>query len=178
MVDPQNSIIDAHIHIWAADQKAYPLAPGFVDSDLWIPSYEPQDHLAIAGGLGVGRINFVQMTWYGTDHSYILDQIAAAEFNRISVIVPAAGFRVTQGTPHFWSRPADSGGQVRCAFCPSCGSRLWHQDAAGAEKTLSIKGGSLDEPPDLAASDHIWTSRKLAGVVIPDGVRRSPEEPD
>ncbi len=96
----------------------------------------------------------------------------------ISVIVPAGGFRVTQGTPHFWSRPADSGGVVRCAFCPTCGSRLWHQDAAGAEKTLSIKGGSLDEPPDIAASNHIWTSRKLPGVVIPDGARQSPEEPD
>ncbi len=96
----------------------------------------------------------------------------------ISVIVPAGSFRVTQGTPHFWSRPADSGGGVKCAFCPTCGSRLWHQDAEGAENTLSIKGGSLDEPPDIAASNHIWTSRKLPGVVIPDGVRQSPKEPD
>ena len=96
----------------------------------------------------------------------------------ISVIVPADGFRVTQGTPHFWSRPAGSGGQVICAFCPSCGSRLWHADEAGVETTLSIKGGSLDEPPDIAASNHIWTSRKLPGVVIPDGARQSPEEPN
>ena len=96
----------------------------------------------------------------------------------ISVLVPADGFRVTQGTPHFWSRPADSGGQVKCAFCPSCGSRLWHADEAGVETTLSIKGGSLDEPPDIAASNHIWTSRKLPGVVIPDGARQSPEEPN
>ena len=57
MVDPENSIIDSHIHIWAADQESYPLALGFADSDLWIPSYEPQDHLAIAGDLGIGRIN-------------------------------------------------------------------------------------------------------------------------
>ena len=96
----------------------------------------------------------------------------------ISVIVARSGFRVTRGSPRFWARPADSGGRVKCAFCPACGSRLWHQDEAGEEATLSIKGGSLDEPPDIAASSHIWTSRKLPGVVIPDGVRQSPEEPD
>jgi hypothetical protein len=95
----------------------------------------------------------------------------------ISIIVAQSGFRVTQGEPNFWSRPADSGNWVKFAFCPSCGSRLWHQDAEGAEPTLSIKGGSLDEPPDIAASAHIGTSRKLAGVVIPDGARQSPEEP-
>ena len=69
-------IIDAHIHVWAADTERYPLAPGFDDSDLWIPSYEADDHLATAAPLGVGRINFVQITWYGTDHTYILDLIA------------------------------------------------------------------------------------------------------
>ena len=43
---------------------------------------------------------------------------------------------------------------------------------------LSVKGGSLDEPVDLRDAIHIWTSRKLAGVVIPDDVRQFPEEPD
>ncbi len=41
-----------------------------------------------------------------------------------------------------------------------------------------MKGGSLDAPPDLSQAKHIWTSRKLAGVIIPDGVETWPEEPD
>jgi hypothetical protein len=33
--------------------------------------------------------------------------------------------------------------------------------------TLSIKGGSLDQPTDLADAIHIWVSRKLSGVIVP-----------
>ena len=95
----------------------------------------------------------------------------------ISVIVPRKGLRVTRGAAKFWTRPSDSGGLVECAFCPNCGSRLWHVSEDGSE-TLSIKGGSLDEPPDISAAIHIWTSRRLPGVVIPDGVRQCPEEPE
>ena len=94
----------------------------------------------------------------------------------ISFIVPRQGLRLTKGTPKFWSRPADSGGRVDCAFCPNCGSRLWHE--AEGEPTVSIKGGSLDDPPDLSTAFHIWTSRKLPGVVIPDGAEQFPEEPE
>jgi hypothetical protein len=95
----------------------------------------------------------------------------------ISFIVSVAGFRVTRGAAKFWTRPTDSGGRVKCAFCPNCGSRLWHE-AEGGSETVSIKGGSLDDPPDVSSAIHIWTSRKLPGVAIPDGARRFPEEPD
>ena len=95
----------------------------------------------------------------------------------ISLIVPREGLRVTQGVPRFWTRPADSGGRVKCAFCPNCGSRLWHESEGGSE-TVSIKGGSLDEPPDISAASHIWTSRKLPGLGMPEGARQFPEEPE
>ena len=57
-----------------------------------------------------------------------------------------------------------------------CGSRLWHEGPGW--DVLSVKGGSLDEPVDLATAIHIWTSRKLPGVVIPEGAAQFPEEPD
>ena len=93
----------------------------------------------------------------------------------ISVMVPAAAFRVTQGAAREWTRPADSGNVVVCHFCPNCGSRLWH-DAPG-QATISVKGGSLDEPVDLSGATHIWTVRKLEGVVIPEGAKQYPGEP-
>ncbi len=104
----------------------------------------------------------------------------------ISLIVPRKGLRVAQGTPKFWTRPTDSGGQIECAFCPNCGSRLWHESEGGSEtvsikggsEKVSIKGGSLDEPPNISAAIHIWTSRKLPGVVIADAVQQFPEEPE
>jgi hypothetical protein len=94
----------------------------------------------------------------------------------ISVIVRQADFRLTRGRVRTWSRPTDSGRTLDCAFCPDCGSRLWHQ-TAGEGETVSVKGGSLDQPPDLQQAVHIWTSRKLPGVVIPDGVVQFPQEP-
>jgi hypothetical protein len=95
----------------------------------------------------------------------------------ISVIVKRSDFRVTQGEVKVWQRPTDSGGMLACAFCPGCGSRLWHEsiDTTG---TISVKGGSLDGPPDLRSAFHIWTSRKLPGVIIPETARQFPGEPD
>jgi hypothetical protein len=52
---------------------------------------------------------------------------------------------------------------------------VWH--ATQGEDVVSIKGGSLDEPVDLTDAMHIWTSRKLAGVVIPDNSVQYAEEP-
>jgi hypothetical protein len=93
----------------------------------------------------------------------------------ISVEMPKAGLAVTQGTPKYWSRDTDSGRKLRCAFCPDCGSRLWHESEAG---WMTLKGGSLDQPVDLSPAIHIWTERKLPGVVIPEGAKQYPGEPD
>ncbi len=101
---------------------------------------------------------------------------AASAFG-ISVIVPRAAFRLTRGTPKFWSRATDSGHTLECAFCPDCGSRLWHQRRGTAE-TISVKGGSLDEPVDLRRAVHIWTSRMLPGIIVPEGASQFPGEPE
>jgi hypothetical protein len=53
------------------------------------------------------------------------------------------------------------------------GSRLWHE-TEGEPETISIKGGSLDEPVDLGSAIHIWTTRKLpAEIVAVMGQRRA-----
>lgn len=92
----------------------------------------------------------------------------------VTVMVDAAAFRLVKGAAKTWERGTDSGRRLSCHFCPDCGSRVWH---SGEWPTVSIKGGTLDEPPDLSRAVHIWTKRKLAGVVIPDGAETWPEEP-
>lgn len=94
----------------------------------------------------------------------------------ISVIVRAADLRVLRGETRAWTRPADSGASVECHFCPACGSRLWHIGSDDRDR-VSVKGGSLDDPPDLAAAVHIWTKSKAPGVVIPPGAECHPGEP-
>jgi hypothetical protein len=94
----------------------------------------------------------------------------------ISVIVRSADLRLVTGTLKRWSRATDSGGTLHCFFCGECGARVWHGDPA-SEATVSIKGGSLDDGVDLSGAVHIWTSRKLAGVVIPANARQYAMEP-
>ncbi len=91
----------------------------------------------------------------------------------ISLYVQKAGFRVIQGTPQYWSRPTDSGNTLKCAFCSSCGSRLWHEPGSVAD-AISIKGGSLDEPLDLSNAIHLWVTCKLNGIIIPDDAKQYP----
>ncbi len=93
----------------------------------------------------------------------------------ISLFVRRKGFRLTRGATKRWSRATDSGRTLHCAFCADCGSRLWHE-AAGEAETISVKGGSLDEALDLTEAIHVWTSRKLPGVVIPENAAQFPQE--
>jgi hypothetical protein len=92
----------------------------------------------------------------------------------ISAIVRREDFRLTLGAPKSGVRVADSGRRLRVMFCPDCGSRVWHDREGIVWPTVSIEGGSLDQPLDLRAAVHVWTSRKLPGVVIPEGVARFP----
>jgi hypothetical protein len=94
----------------------------------------------------------------------------------MSLLMPPGTLRVTTGTPEFWTRRADSGWHIRSAFCPDCGSRLWDEPEPG--DCLVIKAGSLDQPVDMSQAIHIWTSRKLPGIVIPPGAQQFPEEPE
>ncbi len=94
----------------------------------------------------------------------------------VSLFVPRAGFRLLQGKVKTWSRPTESGRVLDCNFCPDCGSRVWHERAGGSQ-TVSVKGGSLDQPLDLGEAVHIWTSRKLPGLAIPEDAVQFPAEP-
>ena len=69
-------IVDAHVHVWTSDEESYPFAPGVTKKDLWRPSFTPEQHFEYSRSVGAVRFNLVQMTWYGLDHSYILDLIA------------------------------------------------------------------------------------------------------
>lgn len=95
----------------------------------------------------------------------------------MSALVGRDALKIVQGSVSYWQRQADSGNTIDCAFCPTCGSRLWHV-AKEAPETLRVRGGSLDTPPDISAAVHIWTKRKLAGIILPAGVRQFPGQPD
>lgn len=93
----------------------------------------------------------------------------------ITLEVLRANFNLTEGIPKYWSRATDSGRKLNCAFCPTCGSRLWHE-LDPASETVSIKGGSLDEPLDVSNATHVWVTRKLPGIILSDHAEQFPED--
>jgi hypothetical protein len=131
------------------------------------------------GGCQCGRVRFTvagePLALY-VCHCRECRKQSASAFG-MSLQMPRAGLSVTVGAPRFWTRDAHSGARVECAFCPDCGSRLWHQGSHDAA-TVTIKAGALDAPVDAATAIHIWVSRKLPGIAIPDGAQCFDEEPD
>jgi predicted TIM-barrel fold metal-dependent hydrolase len=68
--------VDAHVHVWTPDTARYPLAPGFKKADMKPASFTPEELFKHCKPAGVGRINLIQMSFYGFDNSYMLDMIA------------------------------------------------------------------------------------------------------
>jgi predicted TIM-barrel fold metal-dependent hydrolase len=68
-------IFDTHVHVWTGDTDRYPLAPGWKKEDLQDPSYSIEEYWEECRPYGVTHVNLTQMTWYGLDHSYIIDII-------------------------------------------------------------------------------------------------------
>jgi predicted TIM-barrel fold metal-dependent hydrolase len=68
--------IDAHVHVWTSDTVKYPLASGFKKEDMKPASFTPEELFKHCKPAGVGRINLIQMSYYGFDNSYMLDMIA------------------------------------------------------------------------------------------------------
>ena len=68
--------IDAHVHVWTPDTVRYPLASGFTKENMKPALFTPEELFKHCKPPGVGRINLIQMSFYGFDNSYMLDMIA------------------------------------------------------------------------------------------------------
>ena len=66
---------------------------------------------------------------------------------------------VVEGVLKTFERPSDSGRVVKCAFCPDCGTRIYHlpQYRVGM---INIKPGTLDDTSWLAPRLEVWTQEK------------------
>jgi hypothetical protein len=83
----------------------------------------------------------------------------------MSMIVPRDGFELTSGEPRIFRRQADSGGTVACAFCPSCGTRIYHLPSRLPE-SVNVKPGTLDDPSSVRPVIEIWTARRMPWLEI------------
>lgn len=77
---------------------------------------------------------------------------------------------ITQGTPSVHQRIADSGSALDTWFCPTCGSTLFAQNSA-RPRVRTVHIGAMERPEAVEVTAHIWVSRKLPWVILPDGHR-------
>jgi hypothetical protein len=91
--------------------------------------------------------------------------------------VPAETVDLLRGAPAVFERVADSGNRLAISFCAACSTPLFTANAA-RPRMRTIYLGSLDTPRAVQVSAHIWTTRRLPWVVLPDGARVFPEGGD
>lgn len=67
--------IDAHVHVWTPDTRAYPTAAGMDKKAVSPDSFTPDELLAQARPCGVDRVVLIQMSFYRFDNRYMLEAI-------------------------------------------------------------------------------------------------------
>ena len=113
----------------------------------------------LSGGCQCGHIRYQingdPLTLYAC---HCLDcQAQSASAFGLSMWVRMNDFDLLGGELKFWSTKADDGSQKHCAFCPDCGTRIYHvgEDA----EIISLKAGSLSDRSALNPVAHNWTKR-------------------
>jgi hypothetical protein len=74
-----------------------------------------------------------------------------------AMLVPSKSFKVTRGTPRYYTTPSAAGGTHTRGFCPECGSRLLGV-VDPASPRIGITASSLDDPSWFTPQMDIFTS--------------------
>jgi hypothetical protein len=86
----------------------------------------------------------------------------------MSLIVKKADFSLT-GEVKTFRRASDSGKYVDCAFCPTCGNRIYHEPERMNGMALNVRAGTLDDTSVLRPVLHAWTRHKQPWFALPAG---------
>ncbi len=87
----------------------------------------------------------------------------------MTMFVNEEDFRLKKGNLKTFASKSDAGRAKLGAFCPECGSRIYHKIEL-RKGTLSLKPGTLDDTRWLKPEMHMWTRSKQPWVLIPEGV--------
>ena len=165
--DPLTSFIDAHAHVWTSDTKRYPLDSTFAKTDLQPASFTPAELIRHAHPNGVKQVVLIQMSYYGTDNSYMLDAMRdhPSVFSGVAVVDdnehPDVRMRelAKKGVRGFRIRPS---GRQPDQWLTSDGMQaMWR---CGAREGLAIC--HLIDPPYLPSVDRMCRQFPDTPVVI------------
>ena len=161
--------IDAHVHVWTPDLDRYPIQSQFTVEQMVPRSFTPEELFAHCRPSGVQRVVLIQMSYYGTDNRYMLDQIAAypGVFSGVGIV----DHRIEQ-LPEAIDHLAEHGVKgLRIHPTSADEAKEWVQDA-GMNRLWSHCGKTgvavcpLINPGDLEAIDQLAEKHRDTTVVI------------
>ena len=85
----------------------------------------------------------------------------------VNLLIEADRVEVLGGTAQPVDAPRDDGSAQRIFRCPRCQIAVFSE--YGARGVLFVRGGTLDDPTDIAPDVHIYTRSKVRWVAIPPG---------
>lgn len=92
----------------------------------------------------------------------------------VQFILPEDQLEVS-GEPAVFELTAPEGDRTsRQRGCPVCFTRIYNTNTRRPGMAV-VRAGTLDRSDELAIVAHIWTSRMVSGIAIPDGVPTWPE---
>jgi hypothetical protein len=92
----------------------------------------------------------------------------------VQFILPEDQLQVT-GEPALYELTSPQGDRTsRQRACPVCFTRVFNTNSARPGLAV-VRAGTLDRSDELTIAAHIWTRRKMAGIVIPDDASSWPE---
>ena len=122
------------------------------------------------------RINGSPLTFY-TCHCLDCQKQSSSAFG-LSMWFALADFELSSGQLKFWSTEADDGTRKDCAFCPQCGTRIYHAIEDGSSR-ISLKAGTLEDISQFEPVAHIWTKRAHPWLDLDEGKALNyPDQPE
>jgi hypothetical protein len=89
-------------------------------------------------------------------------------------ILPESQLEVT-GEPQIYELTSPDGARTSYQrACPVCFTRVYNTDSARPGLAV-VRAGTLDRSDELEVVAHIWTRRKMGGIVVPDDAPSWPE---
>jgi hypothetical protein len=85
----------------------------------------------------------------------------------VNLLIEADRVQVLAGAPQPVDAPRDDGSAQRIYRCPRCQVAIFSE--YGRSEVRFVRGGTLDDPTDIAPDVHIYTRSKVDWVALPEG---------
>ena len=85
----------------------------------------------------------------------------------VNLLIEADRVEVLAGRAQPVDAPRDDGSVQRIFRCPDCQVAIFSE--YGRPEVRFVRGGTLDQPTDIAPDVHIYTRSKVGWVILPEG---------